>query len=411
MLRQFSNTATFALILAAVSTIAPPNSHAQTPLVPKTSDGCVRIATYNVSLNRSREGALEKDLKNQNKQAIAIATVIRTVQPDILLLNEIDYSDSVSNAELFESLYLRAEAEDSLENQAWPMKFVYSAAVNTGVPSGLDLNVNGKLGEPEDAWGYGRFPGQYGMAILSRFEIEEKQVRSFRELLWSEMVGAKEPQDPAALTKFYSTDTWSKLRISSKSFWDVPIVTPQGSIHILASHPTPPAFDGPEDRNGCRNHDEIKLISDYIDSADYITDDSGNRGGLSESYAFVVVGDLNSDPHDGGGANAINQLLDHPRIKASPIPVSSGARIAAETQGGANANHSGPHSQDTGDFSDRVVGNLRADYVLPSDNFSVAANGVFWPDLEDVAPRKRQAVVQCMKATDHHLVWVDIRLK
>jgi len=30
-------------------------------------------------------------------------------------------------------------------------------------------------------------------------------------------------------------------------------------IHILASHPTPPVFDGVEDRNGRRNHDEIRL--------------------------------------------------------------------------------------------------------------------------------------------------------
>ena len=36
------------------------------------------------------------------------------------------------------------------------------------------------------------------------------------------------------------------------------------TFHLLASHPTPPVFDGDEDRNGKRNHDEVRLIADYI---------------------------------------------------------------------------------------------------------------------------------------------------
>ena len=53
-------------------------------------------------------------------------------------------------------------------------------------------------------------------------------------------------------------------------------------IHTLVSHPTPPVFDGPEDRNGTRNHDEIRLWSDYVlpSRSGYIYDDEGERGGL-----------------------------------------------------------------------------------------------------------------------------------
>ncbi len=55
------------------------------------------------------------------------------------------------------------------------------------------------------------------------------------------------------------------LRLSSKSHWDIPLQIGGAIVHVLTAHPTPPVFDGPEDRNGCRNHDEIRLWSDYID--------------------------------------------------------------------------------------------------------------------------------------------------
>ena len=35
------------------------------------------------------------------------------------------------------------------------------------------------------------------------------------------------------------------------------------TVHFLVSHPTPPVFDGPEDRNGPRNYDEIRFWADY----------------------------------------------------------------------------------------------------------------------------------------------------
>ena len=46
-------------------------------------------------------------------------------------------------------------------------------------------------------------------------------------------------------------------------------------------------LDGPEDRNGCRNHDEIRLIEQYIENAEFIKDDSGERAGLKANDAFV----------------------------------------------------------------------------------------------------------------------------
>ena len=84
-------------------------------------------------------------------------------------------------------------------------------------------------------------------------------------------------------TPFYSPDEVEILRLSSKSHWDVPIRIGKKTVHFLVSHPTPPVFDGPEDRNGRRNNDEIRFWADYITpgtSSGYIYDDEGVRGGL-----------------------------------------------------------------------------------------------------------------------------------
>ena len=80
-------------------------------------------------------------------------------------------------------------------------------------------------------------------------------------------------------TPFYSPDEVEILRLSSKSHWDVPIQIGKKVVHFLVSHPTPPVFDGPEDRNGRRNHDEIRFWADYISpgKAGYIYDDGAAR--------------------------------------------------------------------------------------------------------------------------------------
>jgi hypothetical protein len=64
---------------------------------------------------------------------------------------------------------------------------------------------------------------------------------------------------------------------------DVPIDFDGRIIHLLASHPTPPMFDGPEDRNGMRNADESGSGTDYVAGTDtsWIVDDAAVTGGLA----------------------------------------------------------------------------------------------------------------------------------
>ena len=203
---------------------------------------------------------------------------------------------------------------------------------------------------------------------------------------------------------WYSEAAWNAFRLSSKSHWDIPVATPMGTLHFLASHPTPPVFDGPEDRNGKRNADEIRFWGEYVWNRgnDWIVDDLGLRGGLMDDARFVIAGDLNADHADGDGIRgAITELLENPRMLRMLTPRSEGAAQASEATGGANLKHRGSPRHDTGDFGPRV-GNLRLDYVLPSLGWQVVGNGVFWP-------KSGEPGHDWLDATDHRMVWVDLR--
>ena len=371
-------------------------------------ESTVRVATYNASLYSDEAGGLIRELEGDSSHARKIAAVLQQVRPDLVLLNEFDYDDAHRAADLFQKNYLEVAQVGGGEPLRYPYR--YLAPVNTGVPSGLDLDGNGEAGgegraRGNDAWGYGLHPGQYGMLVLSKYPIDTAQVRTFQQLRWSTMPDALRPIDPASRKHFHSDEVWKQLRLSSKSHWDVPVRTPQGIVHFLASHPTPPVFDGPEDRNGKRNHDEIRLWTEYLSPGDkpWLCDDRGRCGGLAADARFVIAGDLNNDPVDGDGLHsAILELLEHPRVLRMPTPRSDGGAETAHAYAGKGIQHQGSPAHVTGDFGPRV-GAMRLDYVLPSTGFNLVESGVFWPTAQSP-----QAAIA--DGSDHHLVWVDLSL-
>ena len=270
----------------------------------------LRVATFNASLSPFGQGGLEAQLADPaDPQARAIAEIIQRVDPDVLLINEFNFDENEGG----ESRALALFMENFLEvpqNGAAPVRFdhVFLAPSNTGVPSGFDLDNDGSVGGGNDAFGFGVFPGHFGMVLLSKHPILEDRVRTFRKFLWKDMPGALLPDDPAtpAPKDWYAAEELEVFRLSSKSHWDVPVKVAGRAVHMLASHPTPPVFDGPEDRNGTRNHDEIRFWSDYVlpFRGRYIYDDEGRRGGLRFGRSFVVLGDLNADPSDRPPAGA-----------------------------------------------------------------------------------------------------------
>ena len=364
----------------------------------------VRFATFNTSLYRREHGQLMAELKEDgHKRPAQIAEIIQTTRPDVILINEFDYDEEGVAARLFAENYL-GKPQGAQQPIEYPHR--YFASVNTGVDSGVDLNGDGKkTGTTVDAFGYGTHPGQYGMLVLSKFPIDTDNVRTFQKFLWKDMPDCLWPVVPETGKPYYSDEVKEVFRLSSKSHWDVPIQIGERTVHFLVSHPTPPVFDQEEDRNGCRNHDEIRLWADYVSPTrnDYIYDDSGRRGGLEEGAHFVIAGDLNADPNDGDSNDqAARQLTTHELINNEFAPSSAAAAVAAKETGRANLNHSGDPAHDTGDFNDAKVGNLRIDYVLPSKTLEIVDSGVFWPATDD--PQ-----YPLSKATDHRLVWIDIQ--
>jgi hypothetical protein len=372
----------------------------------------LRIATFNVSMealnyvNRSKNSTpkvsgneLTQALQNNTQQIKNIAEIIQRVNPDIILLNEFDRVDnSHSNIRLCIDKYL-AHGQNNQASIGYP--YFYQGAVNTGVKINDDLNHDGETNQqPSDTHGFGYFEGHFGMALLSKYPINEKDIRTFQHFKWRDMPNALKPIDPSTNKPWFNDKAWQELRLSSKSHWDIPINIDGKIVHILASHPTPPVFDGPEDRNGKRNHDEIRFWFDYIneDKADYIYDDLGNKGGLPPQQAFVLLGDQNASIINGNAIAKENTLGIHALLNSDkiqdPMPASLGGKQHDATN--QNAKYYTAHW------------GMRPDYVLPSSiNFTIKDSGVFWPQKNEETYRlikDRQA------SSDHRLVWVDLEL-
>jgi hypothetical protein len=359
--------------------------------------GDLRVATFNAYLNRPESGKLISDLTpGTSAQAATVAEIIQRVSPDIVLLNEFDYDAEGQAINLFKTKYLAVSQNG---NPAVDYPHVYHAPCNTGIPSGLDLDNDGQTDGNGDSFGYGAFPGQYGMVLLSRYPIRTDDVRTFREFLWKDMPGALIPVDSSTGEGWFTEAELQVARLSSKSHWDVPVEIEGKVVHFLCSHPTPPVFDGTEDRNGKRNHDEIRFWADYADPAksSYIYDDQGKSGGIGRDARFVLLGDQNADPVDLDSTDgAIQQVLDSPFYDSTFIPSSPGGK-----EFGKSANGKGDPSFYTASFRGRV------DYVLPSrEGLAIRQGGIFWPTTGSSLNylTKNDPV----SSSDHRLVWLDL---
>ncbi len=379
----------------------------------------IRIATFNIQeLSAARLDDAGPDGAGRDPAALAAAAIVQRVRPDLLVVNEIDVdpeaADPAANARRFAARYLA--------RGAYPIDYphAFAAPSNTGLPTGLDLDRDGRAagaedrgtrGHGDDSFGYGAYPGQYAMALLSRHQIDADAARTFQRFLWRDLPGHHLPLD------HYRPEAVAILRLSSKSHWDVPVSIAGRRLHLWISHPTPPAFDGPEDRNGRRNFDEIKFWFDYLEGSAALYDDRGRRGGYAEGDPFVIAGDLNSDPTDPAaydGVPAIGQLLGHPRVRdPGALLTSRGAaehrrRAIAAAQAAGDAATAADLARRT--HPERVtaawLGGRRVDYLLPSAEIEVAGGGVFWPSAEE--DPEGHALAEA--ASDHRLVWLDLRL-
>jgi hypothetical protein len=328
----------------------------------------LRLATWDAGLSRRGPGLLVDHLdRGRDPQIAAAVEVIRQLDADVLLITGIDLDTRLVGLNLFAERLAEA-------GLTYPHRFALPS--NSGLPTGLDLDRNGRTGEARDAMGYGRFQGQGGIGLLSRLPVEAQASADYTATLWSDLPGALLPPDMTAEER-------AVQRLSSTSHWQVSITLPGGGrLGLLAFAATPPVFDGSEDRNGRRNHDEAAFWLHLLDGAEPPTP------------PFVLMGKVNLDPVDGDGRpEAIRALLSHPALQ-DPAPRGAHGRIEPAQKGDP--------ALDTALYPEGP-GGLRVDYVLPSAGLRVSAAGVMWPADGPLAETLAQA-------SRHYPVWVDISL-
>jgi len=346
----------------------------------------IRVASFNADLTRDGPGLLLRDIRRGNDEQIsAVVKVIARISPDILALQGIDWD--------YEGKALDALIE-TLGVAGVQYSYRYAPRPNSGMITDLDLDGDGRLGGPGDAQGYGRFSGQEGLAVLSRWPILMDQAQDLSSLLWRDMPGADLPVNKDG-TPFPSPEAQAIQRLSSTAHWIVPVQLPGGNVlSLLTFQATPPVFDGPEDRNGRRNRDEILIWRSVLDGA--LDGALNGLYGPAPRQPFVLAGGANLDPYDSDGRReAISLLLNDARFQ-DVEPRSDGAAQAGD-QG-----HRGDDALDTVDWP--RVGRMRVDYVLPSSDLRVLDSGVFWP-----AP-DQPGYADALAASRHRLVWVDLAL-
>ena len=327
----------------------------------------LRIATWNASLDRAGPGLLVKDLDEGEAQTAAVVRVLLALDADVILLTSVDYDRGGVALGLLADR-LAAEGLD------YPHHFAFRP--NTGLQTGFDIDGSGRLGDARDAQGFGLFSGNAGMAVLSKLPVDEGAARDFSDFLWRDLPGGLSAGPP---------DLAAVQRLATTGFWDVPVVTASGLLHLLAWHATPPVFDGPEDRNGRRNHDEAVFWTEFLD---------GKLPMPPPDAPFVLLGDGNLDPVDGDGLReGIAGLLAHPALH-DPAPKGQQHRT--------DPGQSGDADLDTVLYAD--LGGLRLDYVLPSAGLGIAGAGVLWPPASD------PLMPDLVAASRHFPVWVDINL-
>ena len=342
--------------------------------MPATAD-TYRIATFAAPLSRDGPGLLLRDItKAEDPQIAAIIAVIVQNAPDILVLTDFDFDHGGAALAAF-SLALGLAGHE--------MPHHFARRPNTGMSTGLDLDGNGRLGDARDSQGYGRFAGDGGMAVVSRFPFDTDQTRDFSDLLWRDLSGATLPPMTAEINAIQ--------RLSETGHWVLPVLPDEGPpIMLMAYSATPPVFDGPEDRNGLRNRDETRFWQLFLDGA-WSDPPDGH---------FIVIGNANLDPSDGQGfSETMAALLSDSRLQ-DPQPASRGAMQDAD------AAHRGDPARDTVEWPADGPGNLRVSYVIPSSDWQVAGAGVFWPAADDPAAVLLGA--DGLAAGAHRLVWVDV---
>lgn len=297
---------------------------------PAWADG-LRLAVRSADLSRNGPGLLLRDLRAGTDPGLAAGLAeLAGMRADVLLLCGVDWDHGGLALAALATALAQAGGPD------YPHRLALRP--NAGLPTGLDLDGDGRRGGPGDAQGFGAFTGQGGMALLSRLPLGAPADHSAR--LWRDLPGGLAgdlPEEQAELR-----------RLSSTGHWEVPLALPDGRrLMLMAWCAGPPAF-GRGDENVRRNHDETAFWSRRLDGA----------LGPPPGPPFVLLGSANLDPDRGDGRHeAIRALLADPRLQ-DPRPAAADGSLATADWTQLRSGRPGP-------------GRLRTEYILPSRDIAV----------------------------------------
>ncbi|SQH75791.1 conserved protein of unknown function, low identity with Succinyl-CoA synthetase subunit alpha [Shewanella benthica] len=463
---NFLKTAAAAAISIALLSGCNDETIINNPVEPTPDSTHVRFGTYNLSFDRSSfeqlaaemaltapeqdelmdkwfdETLTEDELKVAEKviQIRNVAAIIQTERPAVLMMGEFNNDGMGENQDAIKGFRLNylAVPQNGLgttsaeKKMLEPIQFAYfeNFSTNTGLLSEFDLDRNGTVALPGDAWGFGFYHGQYAFGLLSQYPIDTDNIRTFQTFKWKDMPGETNPtitncddekysipQGMKCGDEWYTAEAWAEKPLSSKNHVDAPILIPTADgekvVHLLLSHPTPPVFDTLTQNNKLLNRAEIQFWSDYVSNADYIYDDAGVKGGLGLDASFIVMGDLNADPENGDGfLDSIQNLMHHERVNV----LATDGVYAPNSLGSTECYALGTCKENT--YPDRVTSTfgLRVDHAIPSNDLNIIDSGVFWPaSFEDGYMLMNDERVGKWGngkdiSSDHRLVWIEAEL-
>ena len=310
----------------------------------------IRVAYWQTELAGRGPGVMLRDIRKKTPRMILVGQTLANIKADILVLGGIDFDHDLIGLTALKNV---------IGEFGLPYEHMFSALPNSGIDTGLDIDGDGRLAGPRDAQGFGNFPGEEGMAVLSRWPIE--LIKDHTGQLWknvphSQIIDSKGRSGgdaPAADIQ----------RLSSKNHWELQVHPRDNpTLTLMIFHATPPVFDGPEDRNGRRNADEIMFWVHRLDGA----------LGPPPDPPFLIMGTFNLDPEKRDGKRQTMQdVLADMRIQDPPAL----------------------SRRPTAEWPPPGPGSLRVDYILPSSDLGLLAAKVGENDP---------------KASHHFPIWVDI---
>lgn len=297
------------------------------------SPDILRLAYWHSELSAKGPGLLLRDIRRGTDRIAGALGILSDLKADVLVLGGFDHDLNGVALSAFADAIRAAKGPD------YP--HLFGAPPNSGVDTGLDLDGDGRLRGARDAQGFGYFAGQGGMAVLSRYPLT--LLADHGALLWRDLPDSQ-LTDHQGRTGAQATGAGVQ-RLSTTVHWELQVDPPgRPPVPMMIFHATPPVFDGPEDRNGRRNADEIRL---------WLLRLSGGLGPAPPD-PLVVIGTANADPAAGEGDRpTIRALLSHPRLRDPPAL----------------------RGLPTAEWPAPGPGRMRVDYILPSADLQVAGGG------------------------------------